>query len=328
MPRLVEIISQQLPDEALATRVINVDSFEQFRAVTPTSNSEIIQVDAGRMQGRLKHATVAGLSLGFGTFSRGLISRGVYSNERLTIGFLISGSHTRTGAERLDTIRTWPPGAEHERRHCSGASFGAISVAPKDVSSFFGPDSRFSDPSSWRRSSSFRADPETGGAAAESLRSIMASFESRAPRITRGHAEFWKRAILEAATAAIANTDSLEVFVSSSVTLVRRAQEFIEKSGSTPVHISELTTALRVPRRSLQRAFDEILGISPMKYLQHRRLCEARILLRERVDPHVTVADVAFEQGFSDFGRFSKYYRSLFGENPSETLRSARPNVA
>jgi hypothetical protein len=132
MPRLVEIISQPLSDVAFATRTMSVDSFEQLRAATPTSSSEIIQVDAGRMQGRLKHATLAGLSLGFGTFSRGLISRGVYSKERITIGFLLGDSQSRSGVGHLDTIRTWPPGAEHERRHRSGASFGAISVTPKD----------------------------------------------------------------------------------------------------------------------------------------------------------------------------------------------------
>jgi AraC family ethanolamine operon transcriptional activator len=32
------------------------------------------------------------------------------------------------------------------------------------------------------------------------------------------------------------------------------------------------------------------------------------------------VAEVAFQQGFSDLGRFSGYYRQLFGENPSDTL--------
>jgi AraC family ethanolamine operon transcriptional activator len=324
MPRLVEIISQPLSDVAFATRTMSVDSFEQLRAATPTSSSEIIQVDAGRMQGRLKHATLAGLSLGFGTFSRGLISRGVYSNERITIGFLLGDAQSRPGVGRLDTIRTWPPGVEHERRHRSGASFGAISVTPRDISNFFGPDNRLSDPSSWRKPGSFRAHPKAGSEAAESLRSIMTSFESRAPAITREHAEFWKRAILEAATAVIANRNSSDVFVASPVRLVRKAQEFVERSGHTLVHISELTTALRVPRRSLQRAFDEVLGISPIRYLRHKRLCEARILLREQTDPELTVADIAFRQGFSDFGRFSGYYRALFGENPSETVRVAR----
>lgn len=324
MPRLVEIISQPLSNDEFSTRIMRVDSFDQLRAATPTSNSEIIQVDAGRMQGRLKHATVAGLSLGFGSFSRGLISRGIYSDERITIGFLLGDSQSRLGLQRLDTIRTWPPGAEHGRRHRGGASFGAISVAPKDISIFFGPDNRLSDPSSWRRPGSFRTDPKVGSDAAESLRSIMTSFENRASRITRDHAEFWKRAILEAATAAIANSNSSDVFVASPVRLVRKAQEFVERSGHTLVHISELTTALRVPRRSLQRAFDEVLGISPIRYLRHRRICEARILLRERTNPDLTVADIAFRQGFSDLGRFSGYYRALFGENPSETVRLAR----
>jgi len=46
-------------------------------------------------------------------------------------------------------------------------------------------------------------------------------------------------------------------------------------------------------------------------------------VLRERSDPDLTVADVAFSQGFSDSGRFAGYYRALFGENPSDTLRAA-----
>jgi hypothetical protein len=67
-----------------------------------------------------------------------------------------------------------------------------------------------------------------------------AAFESRTSKIAQRHADFWKQAILEAATAANTNTDYLDMSVSSPVTLVRRAQEFIDNSGSTLVHISEL----------------------------------------------------------------------------------------
>jgi transcriptional regulator GlxA family with amidase domain len=34
-----------------------------------------------------------------------------------------------------------------------------------------------------------------------------------------------------------------------------------------------------------------------------------------------SVTQVASDQGFMHFGRFSQYYRSLFGELPSDTLR-------
>jgi transcriptional regulator GlxA family with amidase domain len=112
------------------------------------------------------------------------------------------------------------------------------------------------------------------------------------------------------------------MFVPSPVKLVRRAQEVLDRAGSAPVHMSELTVALRVSRRSLHRAFDDVFGMSPIAYLQRRRLCEARVLLKQQAD--ATVADVAFSQGFADSGRFSGYYHSLFGEYPSETLSSAR----
>lgn len=324
MPRLVEIVRrQQQSGELLSTREMKVDSFEQLRAATPTSTSEIIQVEPGKMQGRLKHATIAGLSLGFGAFSRGLISRGVYSDERITIGFLLEARRGRQDVGRLGNIRVWTPGTEHQRRHTGGAAFGAISVSTEDLSNFFGQESCFADPFFWRENNSFSTDPVAGSASAEALRSIMSSFESRAGILCPKHAEFWKRAILEAATTAVANTGPSEIHVSSPLRLVRRAQEFIEVSGAVPVHLSDLVNSLRVSRSSLHRAFDEVLGVSPVAYLRHRRLCEARIQLRERANSAATVADVAFEQGFSDFGRFSRYYRSLFGEHPSETMSSA-----
>lgn len=322
MPRPVELIGQHPSDDGPLAREMNVDSFELLGAATPTSNAEIIQVDSGRMHGRLKHATFGGLSLGFGSFSRGLLSRGVYSNEHITIGFLFGDRGGGADSRRASNLRIWSPGAEHERRHVGGTSFGAISVSTRRMSDFFGPDSRFSDPCFWQKRSAFGVNPQTAAASEEALRSIMSSFESRSRRITLRHAEFWERAILEAATAAIADTDVADGFVSSPIKLVRRTQEFLENAGSEPVHISTLTTALRTSRRSLQRAFDEVFSVSPATYLRRRRLCRAQILLKQRTD--VTVADVAFLQGFSDFGRFSGYYRALFGEYPSETLASAR----
>lgn len=323
MPRLVEIIRRQQSGDLLSTCEMEVDSFEQLRAATPTSSSDIIQVEAGQMRGRLKHATLAGLSIGAGTFSRGLISRGVYSNRRVTIGLLFESRARRTDMGRLWNIRVWAPGTEHQSRYVGGASFGALSVSTEDLASFYGPESRCSDPSFWRENSTFSADPVGGRASAEALRCMMANFENRSRIVTPKHAEFWKRAILEAAMPAVADTQ-LETRASSPLKLVRKAQEFIDASGSTPVHLSELVNSLRISRSTLARAFDEVLGVSPIAYLRHRRLCEARIHLRERAGPVATIADVAFEQGFSDFGRFSRYYRALFGEYPSATLAQVR----
>jgi AraC family ethanolamine operon transcriptional activator len=321
MPRINQMF-EPASQSLIASREIRIDSFEQLRAATPTSNAEIIQIEAGRMQGRLKHATVAGLSLGFGTFSRGLISRGVYSGERVTIGFLFE---SRTGRSRpIGNIRFWPPGMEHERRYLCGESFGALSVSVNDMASSFGPDSRFSEPLAWKKAIWLRPDCQAAMAAANGLRKIMACFESRTWRISEPQAEYWKRAILDTAATAIEASDATDAFISSPVKLVRKVQDYIDERGAEPVHISELSSHLRVSRRSLHRAFDDVLGVAPTTYLRHKRLCQARATLNESVEPVATVAEVAFRFGFSDLGRFSGYYRSLFGENPSDTLRQSR----
>ncbi|MBH5367273.1 helix-turn-helix domain-containing protein [Bradyrhizobium glycinis] len=320
MSGVVGIIERGHGGSSISCGEITLNGFEQLRAATPTSSAEIIQLQPGRMQGRLKHASVAGLSLGFGTFSHGVISRGVYSDERITIGFLTQTSRQRTRQRGIGGIRIWSPGVEHQSRYVAGVSFGALSVSTGDMARFFGPDSRFSEPTVWLGKSTFRTNPETGDASASVLRSIMAGFDRYAGKLGPPEAEYWKRAILESACYAIANSERSDVFVSSPQRLVRRAQEYLDASGDAPIHISQLLSSLRVSRRALHRAFDEVLGIPPMRYLRQKRLCEARLFLQQGATTDLTVAEVAFKQGFSDFSRFSAYYRALFGENPSETL--------
>ena len=324
MPGVVGIINRTCGAGTIDCRDIAFNGFEQLRAATPTTRAEIIQIQPGRMQGRLRHASVAGLSLGFGTFSHGVVSRGVYSDDRVTIGFLTGADGLRARQSGAGGIRIWSPRVEHQSRYVAGVSFGAISILTDDMARFFGPDSLFSEPTVWLRKNAFYTTPEAGDASARILKSIMAGFARCAPRLGPSEAEYWKRAIIESACYAIANSEQSEIFVSSMQRLVKRAQDYLDGAGDAPVHISELTSHLRVSRRTLHRAFDEVVGIPPMRYLRQKRLCEARLLLQQTGATGITVAEVAFRQGFSDFSRFSAYYRALFGENPSETLNQHR----
>ncbi|MGL9620956.1 helix-turn-helix domain-containing protein [Bradyrhizobium sp. U531] len=323
MPGTVAAMDRPAPSDVVTSSEVTIDGFEQLRAATPTTRAEIIQIEAGRMQGRLKHAGVGSLSLGLGSFSRGLISRGVYSDERVTIGFLFNSGGPGSRRAGAAGIRIWSPGAEHERRHYAGASFGAVALPVDDLVQFFGPRSRFGDPAAWLNNNSFQTAAGGGSTSAFALRSIMAGFDRHAGKLKSSEAEYWKKAIIESVCYAVSNSERSDLFVSSPRRLVRRAEEYLDSVGSAPVHISALTTALGVSHRSLYRAFDEVLGIAPIVYLRHKRLCEARILLQQSASPE-TVADVAFRQGFSDFGRFAGYYRKLFGEGPSATLKWSR----
>lgn len=69
-----------------------------------------------------------------------------------------------------------------------------------------------------------------------------------------------------------------------------------------------------------QTAFHETLGIGPVAFVRYRRLCSIHSTLRRSNAEQTTVADVALQHGFLNLGRFSGYYRSLFGEYPAQTL--------
>jgi len=95
------------------------------------------------------------------------------------------------------------------------------------------------------------------------------------------------------------------------------ARANLEKVG----HVADLSHVARVNQRTLSRAFREIRGIGPYRYLQYLRLSEVkRVLVLEGG----TVTQAAMQFGFHELGKFGVLYRKAFGESPSETKRRAQ----
>lgn len=76
-----------------------------------------------------------------------------------------------------------------------------------------------------------------------------------------------------------------------------------------------------VSERTLQYAFRDRFGTSPVAFVKSRRLANARAALRRAAPGENTVGDVAADNGFWHLGQFSMDYRIAFGERPSETLQ-------
>lgn len=90
--------------------------------------------------------------------------------------------------------------------------------------------------------------------------------------------------------------------------------------------IPALCADLGISRRTLERAFIDLLDMSPARYLRVRALNAVRVqLLRSPRTPGM-VTRVAIDNGFWHLGRFSASYRALFGEHPIDTLRQSRPD--
>ena len=87
-----------------------------------------------------------------------------------------------------------------------------------------------------------------------------------------------------------------------------------------PISLTTLCVLTNTSERSLRRAFHDVIGVSPMKYLTAIRMNRARAELEHASQKSRTVASVAMHWEFTHLGRFSRDYQRFFGELPSETL--------
>lgn len=104
---------------------------------------------------------------------------------------------------------------------------------------------------------------------------------------------------------------------------IRRARGFIHENLAEPLTLAQIARAAGCGIRSLQVAFRQAFGCSPMQYLHRERLNMAHYLLQTAQDGCI-VSQIAYDAGFSHPGRFSTAYRSAFGQSPSRTLETGR----
>ena len=94
----------------------------------------------------------------------------------------------------------------------------------------------------------------------------------------------------------------------------------LETKPHGPVSISAVCGILGVGERTLERAFQERLGINPRAYERERRLRAAHGLILTEGD-RLSITDIAMSFSFWHLGRFAGAYSALFGCSPSETRR-------
>jgi AraC-like DNA-binding protein len=98
--------------------------------------------------------------------------------------------------------------------------------------------------------------------------------------------------------------------------LVRQVIGYLSAQYAEPVTIEGMAEALGYNRAYLSRLFKAHTGLSPSAFLLRIRADHGRRLLRER--PELTVEQVASSAGFQDALYFSKQFRRLYGQSPTE----------
>lgn len=106
--------------------------------------------------------------------------------------------------------------------------------------------------------------------------------------------------------------------------VVEQAIAFMRQHLHEDIGVQQLCSEVGVSRRSLQYVFEEYLQTTPMAYWRALRLNEARRVLKRSAGQSIT--ELAYEWGFASASHFTQHYKSLFGELPSQTLKTYGEN--
>jgi AraC family ethanolamine operon transcriptional activator len=307
----------------------SLDSFEGLHQAILGSHVEVTQLGRGRFRGALSHLGIGDFSLSIGSFSVGVRTQRIATDDRLVIGMLLGAGErvTHWSFDMLPAdVLVMPPSTEHDGSFHGAAAYAAIRLDVAEVTSLFKGEPRLSDPATWHVKNRYRPNSPAGPIATQRFQQIASRLAQQQAGLSDAVADFWKRSIVDAMAATIVNALPAENRgpVPSAMRLVRNVEHYLDTAGSRPVHISEICAQFNVSRRSLHRAFDDMLGLGPVTFLRRKRLCAIHTALMANTPATATIGEIAMQHGFIELGRFSHYYRSLFGEYPSETLHMSK----
>jgi AraC family ethanolamine operon transcriptional activator len=291
----------------------------------------ITQLTPEPCRGHLLRATLGDMGFDAGAFDGDLRVRGIIDQKAFSLvsvmeqeGVLNQWGHR---IEAGDIIAI-PPGGELDGRFQGHVAY-AVVTAPWDLlmqraEAFEG----LAEPGFWTGPAIYSPPPEARAACKRVLQGCSSLLRALGGGVPSSAVAFLRNELLDGVLTAVAKVQvggGRRQGVLNAARIVRGAEDFVEGGGARQaVQIEDICLALNISRRTLYRAFHDLLGISPKAYLRLKAMSAARARLLDAGDRPTTVTQVALDQGFWELGRFAGAYRAMFGESPSETLRTAQ----
>ncbi|MEM6986954.1 MAG: GlxA family transcriptional regulator [Pseudomonadota bacterium] len=97
--------------------------------------------------------------------------------------------------------------------------------------------------------------------------------------------------------------------------------ELMEANVEQPLSATELSDAVGISRRQLERLFRRYMETTPSRYYLNLRLHRSMQLLQQTSLP---IIEIALACGFATAGHFSQSFRALFDQTPREARRQVR----
>ncbi len=301
--------------------------FDEMAQTLHAWNLDILQLDRGRFRGDILQLGTGGVQVGRAVFNRGTWQRGLPPKGFRTFAFLTDPLPHFIWRKRkvsMNSVMAFPPGGELDAVTREGVfkvytlSFSeellanaCRSMALPDLKDLLGNNEVVqTDPAAMRRLIGF-------------LHRICGEYRKNPSKMSSPSF----RRILEVevsrsflAVLASSRKGDIGTPVRGRDRVLMRLENIIARIPQVLPNIRDLSRAAQVSERTLEYAFRDRFGMTPVSYIKTIRLNGARRKLSGS-NPHATkIADVAALWGFRHMGQFAADYRGLFGELPSRTL--------
>lgn len=307
---------------------VDILSIDQMSDAVMGAGLDAIQMNPGPFRGALAFHEQDGVTVSAGRIEGTVSLRGPLSEERVTVGVVLRGA----------------PGSWHWMQEISTGSVGVF--RPGDLhDAFYRPGSRYVAATLSLTELEMRAADEDlvldeatlGGSRLHPrlmepgrLQPLETSFAPLFdPVAGGGQGEVAAGAMLRALVIHLARPPphiAGRCGTDNYTRIVARARAHIHAHLHEPIRIETLVKAARTSRRTLFRAFLDVMGEPPQNYIRRLRLNRIRHDLASDEEMRWTIVLVASQWGIDEPGRLSGSYRDIFGELPSQTV--ARRQVA
>ena len=114
----------------------------------------------------------------------------------------------------------------------------------------------------------------------------------------------------------VGGDEPAEVEPSEDDLLMKRVVAYMEENlKNSDLTIDDIAQAVAVSRTSLHRKMKQMMGTSPMEFLREARIRKAAKMLTAT---EKNVSEIAYQCGFSDPKYFSKCFKNVYGQTPTD----------
>ena len=110
----------------------------------------------------------------------------------------------------------------------------------------------------------------------------------------------------------------------SRLSKIKLALSYIHKKFKQEITLQDLADLLEVQKPSVVRIFKEMIGRTPLDYINAYRILIAREMLKNQ---NVSITQVAVDLGFADLSYFTKVFKRYSGITPREYLKQQQPSL-